>query len=291
MGEIKDEYDVETEPISLEGDGSVLVAGRVTVDRLEQALEATSRRRRGRGHRGRPRGHRSSATSRRPGEKIDFRGFTVEVVDAERKRVNRVRFRRSGGGGGMTPRRAPAARVPLGLRERGGPPQRRASPRSSTGWWARRWPSSRTSPRPRATASWPCATGPTARSSSSTRPGIHKPMHRMNERMVETAVKSVGQVDVVLWLADVTEELRPGRPLRGGRPARVGPARHPRPQQDRRCAHKKRLLPVIEQYRRLAGLRGDHPALGAARARTWTSWPSGCWPTCRRASRSTPRTS
>jgi CBS domain containing-hemolysin-like protein len=30
----------------------------------------------------------------RPGEKMDYRGFTVEVVDAERKRVHRVRFRR-----------------------------------------------------------------------------------------------------------------------------------------------------------------------------------------------------
>ena len=30
----------------------------------------------------------------RPGERIDYRGFAVEVVDAERKRVNRVRFRR-----------------------------------------------------------------------------------------------------------------------------------------------------------------------------------------------------
>jgi len=41
-------------------------------------------------------------------------------------------------------------------------------------------------------------------------PGIHKPMHRMNERMVDAAVKSVGQVDLVLWLADVTEEYGPG---------------------------------------------------------------------------------
>ena len=40
MGEIKDEYDVEAEPDHGEADGSVLVAGRVNVDRLEQALEA-----------------------------------------------------------------------------------------------------------------------------------------------------------------------------------------------------------------------------------------------------------
>ena len=41
VGEIKDEYDVETEPISVEADGSVLVAGRVNLDRLEEALETT----------------------------------------------------------------------------------------------------------------------------------------------------------------------------------------------------------------------------------------------------------
>ena len=34
-------------------------------------------------------------------------------------------------------------------------------------------------------------------------PGIHKPMHRMNERMVDSAVKSLGQVD----LADVAEQV------------------------------------------------------------------------------------
>ena len=28
-------------------------------------------------------------------------------------------------------------------------------------------------------------------------------MHRMNERMADAAVKSVGQVDLVLWLAHV----------------------------------------------------------------------------------------
>jgi CBS domain containing-hemolysin-like protein len=30
----------------------------------------------------------------RAGERTEYKGFEVEVVDAERKRVNRVRFRR-----------------------------------------------------------------------------------------------------------------------------------------------------------------------------------------------------
>jgi GTP-binding protein Era len=36
-------------------------------------------------------------------------------------------------------------------------------------------------------------------------PGIHKPMHRMNERMVDAALKSLAQVDAALWLVDVAE--------------------------------------------------------------------------------------
>ena len=93
VGEIKDEYDAEAEPISVEGDGSILVTGRVTVDRLEQALEAPLNEGEDVGTVG---GLVASLFGHFPqaGESIDFRGFRVEVVDAEKKRVNRVRFRR-----------------------------------------------------------------------------------------------------------------------------------------------------------------------------------------------------
>jgi GTPase len=36
-------------------------------------------------------------------------------------------------------------------------------------------------------------------------PGIHKPMHRMNEFMVQTALRTYNEVDVVLMLAEATE--------------------------------------------------------------------------------------
>ncbi|MDH4163643.1 MAG: GTPase Era [Nitrospirota bacterium] len=39
-------------------------------------------------------------------------------------------------------------------------------------------------------------------------PGIHKPVHRMNELMVETALKTYSEVDVILFLVEATE--RPG---------------------------------------------------------------------------------
>jgi GTP-binding protein Era len=79
-------------------------------------------------------------------------------------------------------------------------------------------------------------------------PGIHKPMHRMNERMVEAAVKSLGQVDLVVWVVDATEAYGPGdrhvRELlkKSGKPVILAINkidRLPRPH----------VLSVIEQYR------------------------------------------
>jgi CBS domain containing-hemolysin-like protein len=93
VGEIKDEYDVEAEPITVEPDGGVVVAGRVGVDRLEQALETRLADGEGVGTVG---GLVTTLFGRIPraGEKVGYRGFEVEVLDAERMRVNRVRFRR-----------------------------------------------------------------------------------------------------------------------------------------------------------------------------------------------------
>jgi magnesium and cobalt transporter len=94
VGEIKDEYDVETEPIAAEPDGAVLVTGRVAIERLEQALETPFQD--GEEGVGTVGGLVGAVFGRIPrvGERIDYRGFTIEILDAERKRVNRVRFRR-----------------------------------------------------------------------------------------------------------------------------------------------------------------------------------------------------
>jgi putative hemolysin len=93
VGEIKDEFDVETDPIAVDADGSILVAGRVNVERLEQALESALAEDDEIGTVG---GLVTSIFGRIPhaGERVEYRGFEVEVLDAERKRVNRVRFRR-----------------------------------------------------------------------------------------------------------------------------------------------------------------------------------------------------
>jgi putative hemolysin len=94
VGEIEDEFDIDVQPISMEGDGAVVVAGKVNMERLEEALQASLT-------------EEGVATSTvggwvtaafgripRVGEKVDFRGYTVEVLDAGHKRVNRVRLRR-----------------------------------------------------------------------------------------------------------------------------------------------------------------------------------------------------
>jgi CBS domain containing-hemolysin-like protein len=92
VGEIKDRFDVEADPILVEPDGSVLVAGRVNLDRLEQALETPLEE----PEIGTVGGLVTNVFGHIPraGEQTEFRGFLLEVVDAERKRVKRVRFRR-----------------------------------------------------------------------------------------------------------------------------------------------------------------------------------------------------
>jgi CBS domain containing-hemolysin-like protein len=71
----------------------VVVAGRVNLDRLEQALETALSDSDDVGTVG---GLVTTVFGRIPraGEKMEHRGFCLEVLDAERKRVNRVRFRR-----------------------------------------------------------------------------------------------------------------------------------------------------------------------------------------------------
>jgi GTP-binding protein Era len=85
-------------------------------------------------------------------------------------------------------------------------------------------------------------------------PGIHKPQHAMNRRMVETALRSICQGDVVLWLADAA--LRFGRGDRyvaeliekAGVPVLLGLNKIDL------LADKRRLLPLIDAYRTLLDL-------------------------------------
>jgi putative hemolysin len=93
VGEIKDEYDVEVDPLAVDPDGSVVADGRVRVDRLEEALETELSLDEAIDTVG---GLVTSIFGQIPhaGERKLYRGFEVEVLAAERQRVKRVRFRR-----------------------------------------------------------------------------------------------------------------------------------------------------------------------------------------------------
>ncbi len=81
-------------------------------------------------------------------------------------------------------------------------------------------------------------------------PGIHKPVHRMNARMVEAAVATLREVDVLVWVLDASEPA-------GGGVRHVGTllARATQPvllalnKIDRMA--KPALLPLIDSVRRL----------------------------------------
>jgi GTPase len=81
-------------------------------------------------------------------------------------------------------------------------------------------------------------------------PGIHKPEHGMNQRMVDTAVRSIGMVEVVFWMIDVTERQGPGDRYvrdalrRSKRPVLLGLNKIDR-------IPKPRILSVIDSYRTL----------------------------------------
>ena len=90
VGEIRDEYDVESEPIVDEGHGRFLFSGKVSVDEVAQRLGVEIQRE-GFETVG---GYLLHHIGRVPavGETFDVDGMTVDVLDAERRRINRVRI-------------------------------------------------------------------------------------------------------------------------------------------------------------------------------------------------------
>jgi putative hemolysin len=90
VGEIRDEYDVESEPIIDEGHGRFVFSGKVDVDEVAQRLDVHIERA-GFETVG---GYLLSHLGRVPvvGERFDIDDLTVEVLDAERRRVNKVRI-------------------------------------------------------------------------------------------------------------------------------------------------------------------------------------------------------
>jgi len=92
VGEIRDEYDVETESVVEEGVGRFVFSGKVNVDEVVQRLNVQIERE-GFETVG---GYLMSHLGRVPavGERFDVDGLSVEVLDAERRRINKVRISR-----------------------------------------------------------------------------------------------------------------------------------------------------------------------------------------------------
>ncbi|MFN2445933.1 MAG: hemolysin family protein [Vicinamibacterales bacterium] len=92
VGEIRDEYDTELEPIVEEQGGSYVFTGKAHVEDLAQRLNVTVE---GEGFET-VGGYLLAHLGRVPavGETFDIDGLVVEVLEAERRRINRVRIRR-----------------------------------------------------------------------------------------------------------------------------------------------------------------------------------------------------
>jgi putative hemolysin len=92
VGEIRDEYDVESEQIVDEGNGRFVFSGMVDIDEVAQRLNVQIERE-GFETVG---GYLMSHLGRVPavGERFDVDGLSVEVLDAERRRVTKVRIAR-----------------------------------------------------------------------------------------------------------------------------------------------------------------------------------------------------
>jgi CBS domain containing-hemolysin-like protein len=92
VGEIRDEYDVEAEPVIEEGDGWFVFSGKVGVDVLADRL-AVEIEREGFETVG---GYLLARLGRVPsvGEVLEVDDLAVEILEAERRRVHRVRARR-----------------------------------------------------------------------------------------------------------------------------------------------------------------------------------------------------
>ncbi|HXW08880.1 MAG TPA: hemolysin family protein [Vicinamibacterales bacterium] len=93
VGEIRDEYDVETEPVVEEGNGSWVFSAKVNIDEVRERLGVEIE----------PEGFETvggyvlTRVGRVPavGESFELDGLHVEVLEAERRRIHKVRFRRA----------------------------------------------------------------------------------------------------------------------------------------------------------------------------------------------------
>jgi CBS domain containing-hemolysin-like protein len=92
VGEIRDEYDVESETVIAEPDGAIVFSGKVSVDEVHDRLGVEIERE-GFETVG---GFLLARLGHMPyvGERFDVDSLSVEVLEVERRRITKVRVRR-----------------------------------------------------------------------------------------------------------------------------------------------------------------------------------------------------
>ena len=93
VGEIRDEYDVETEPVVDEGAGTFVFSAKVSIDEFRERLGVEIEEDEGFETVG---GYVLTRVGRVPaiGETFDIDGLVIEVLEAERRRIHKVRVRK-----------------------------------------------------------------------------------------------------------------------------------------------------------------------------------------------------
>jgi CBS domain containing-hemolysin-like protein len=92
VGEIRDEYDMEAEPVVLEADGAIVFSAKVAIEEMterlglsidEEGFETVG-------------GYVLTRAGRVPaaGEQFEADGVSIEVLEAERRRIHKIRVRR-----------------------------------------------------------------------------------------------------------------------------------------------------------------------------------------------------
>ena len=214
VGEIRDEYDVESEPIVDEGNGSFLFSGKVDIDEVVERLKVPIERE-GFETVG---GFLLSHIGRVPavGERFDIDGLSVEVIDAERRRINKVRISRHEVPEPADEKTARPICVPFVppwwsfLNMKFGFVSLIGRPNAGKSTLLNRLVGSKlaiVSDKPQTTRTRILGVRnyPDAQVVYLDTPGIHRPLHRMNVRMVDTAVDTIHEVDVLGLVVDVSE--------------------------------------------------------------------------------------
>ena len=204
VGEIRDEYDVESEPIVDEGNGRFVFSGKVDIDEVVAAAERADRARRVRDRR------RLSAVAYRP------RAGGRRAVRHRRAERRGARRRAAADQQGADRRRPPTAEDSEDAEEqypgvmKVGFVSLIGRPNAGKSTLLNRLVGTKlaiVSDKPQTTRTRILGVKnyPDAQVVFLDTPGIHRPLHRMNVRMVDTAVDTIREVDVLGLVVDVSE--------------------------------------------------------------------------------------